>query len=624
MTSYINHFRPVYEGRAVVVWLLALFLLPFSGMPYAWLYAIVALVLLSCRVLQVSTALKFRMSISTKWLTSIEVSDLLTIQKKMREEKDSMYLGTGFEWTQKHCQIAHDIFRMPSTEIPGLPRWLEKSARGRKVQDAIEQLFAPASSKRDRAPQGSSWIHGMEPKKDYVPLHYKALGGHTGVPGTTGSGKTRTYEVISTQVIHLGDVLICIDPKNDREWMLRVKRECERAGRKFLYFNQAKPSESIRLNPIENWSQPSEIPNRISQLLEEGPFRNFAHLFIDRAVKGELYVGDKPNLRSILNYAQAGVAHLLERALKKFFIEMGYESWEQDLAADTQKNSNGPKGGALKVDGMVELYNTRFFIQGNGHESIDGLLATHRHDKDHYTRIIASALPLLQMLATGETGLMLAPKVADFSDEREIWDIDKIIKQKAVLYMGLDSLSNNIVQQAIASMILADVAAVCGAVYNFYEEKPEVVLIIDEIAEAINEQVIQILNKGRGAGFKAFVAFQSRSDLTAKLGNVAKMQQVLGNLNNQIVLRLEDTDTAQWFSDKVGETAIRNLTINSSTSTGTESHVGEFQGSVSRSLQMEKVPLIPTRLIHNLPNLQYFMRVSGGAVYQGRIPILVN
>jgi conjugal transfer pilus assembly protein TraD len=219
---------------------------------------------------------------------------------------------------------------------------------------------------------------------------------------------------------------------------------------------------------------------------------------------------------------------------------------------------------------------------------------------------------------------MLAPKVADFSDEREIWDIDKIIKQKAVLYMGLDSLSNNIVQQAIASMILADVAAVCGAVYNFYEEKPEVVLIIDEIAEAINEQVIQILNKGRGAGFKAFVAFQSRSDLTAKLGNVAKMQQVLGNLNNQIVLRLEDTDTAQWFSDKVGETAIRNLTINSSTSTGTESHVGEFQGSVSRSLQMEKVPLIPTRLIHNLPNLQYFMRVSGGSVYQGRIPILVN
>jgi conjugal transfer pilus assembly protein TraD len=135
-----------------------------------------------------------------------------------------------------------------------------------------------------------------------------AMGGHTLVGGTTGAGKTRTYEVISTQVIHLRDVLIIVDPKNDAEWKRRVERECARSGRKFLYFNQAKPSESIRLNPIENWSQPSEIPSRIAQLMEEGPFRDFAFLFIDRAVKGELYIGDKPTLRSILKYAQSGCA----------------------------------------------------------------------------------------------------------------------------------------------------------------------------------------------------------------------------------------------------------------------------------------------------------------------------
>jgi conjugal transfer pilus assembly protein TraD len=130
------------------------------------------------------------------------------------------------------------------------------------------------------------------------------------------------------------------------------------------------------------------------------------------------------------------------------------------------------------------------------------------------------------------------------------------------------------------------------------------------------------LNKGRGAGFKAFVAFQARADLVAKLGNEAKMLQVLGNLNNQIILRLEDTDTAQWFSDKVGETAIRVVNISNSTNTTTEAHAMEFSGSQSRTLQLEKVPLIPTRLIHSLPNLQYFMRISGGAVFQGRIPII--
>jgi conjugal transfer pilus assembly protein TraD len=100
------------------------------------------------------------------------------------------------------------------------------------------------------------------------------------------------------------------------------------------------------------------------------------------------------------------------------------------------------------------------------------------------------------------------------------------------------------------------------------------------------------------------------------------MLQVLGNLNNQIILRLEDTDTAQWFSDKVGETVIRNIQVSGGTSRGSEGHLGEFNGSITRSLQQETAPLIPTALIQRLPNLQYFMRISGGAVYQGRIPIL--
>jgi conjugal transfer pilus assembly protein TraD len=620
MNSYINHFRPIFEVRAATFWLVAIAILPFSGMPYWWAFVLVALLALLLRSTQVWRALEFRMAISTKWLTTLDVQKLLSIQQRMRTEVNSMYLGIGYEWTQKHCQIAHDIMRMPSTDIPGMPKWLSKTRTGRKLEDAIESIFAPKDSIRDRMPQGSSWLHGLEPKKGLVPFHYKAMGGHTLVGGTTGAGKTRTYEVISTQVIHLGDVLIIVDPKNDAEWKRRVEKECKRAGRKFLYFNQAKPSESIRLNPIENWSQPSEIPGRIAQLMEEGPFRDFAFLFIDRAVKGELYIGDKPTLRSILKYAQSGITTLLDKALDRYFRLNGLEDWEAQVATELTKL--GQKPGASRVDGMVALYNSRFAVFDKGHETIDGLIATHVHDREHYMRIIASALPLLQMLATGETGLMLAPKVDDFEDEREVWDIDKIIKQKAVLYMGLDSLSNSIVQKAIASMILADVAAVCGSIYNFYDAPPEVVLIIDEIAEAINEQVIQVLNKGRGAGFKAFVAFQARADLEARLGNAAKMLQVLGNLNNQIVLRLEDSDTAKWFSEKVGETAIRNLVTSSSTSTGSEAHIGEFTGGVSRSLQLEKVPLIPTDLIHRLPNLQYFMRISGGAVYQGRIPIL--
>lgn len=619
MNSYINHFRPIFEFRAAVGWTLAAILVLVSDMPNAGYFFLLCLVFLLVRSTQIWRALKFRLAISTKWLTVEKIDSLLAQSKKLRssdKDEDAMYLGTGYEWTQKHCQLAHDILRMPTTDIPGLPKWIPK-----ETVRAIEKAFAPGSSIADRSPQGKPWIAGLESTKQAIPFHYKAMGGHTSISGTTGSGKTRTFELISTQVIHNpNDVLIVIDPKNDPDWVVRCRRECERTGRKFLYWKQAAPSQSIRLNPLENWSQPSEIPTRIAQLMEEGPFRQFAFLFIDRSVKGELYVGDKPNLRSILQYAQNGINNLLERALQRFFPEAGKPDWDEEVAGYMQQV--GQKGGGTRLDAMVRMYIERFANVGNGHESIDGLISTFQHDRDHYGRIIASALPLLQMLATGETGLMLAPKADDFSDDREIWDIDKVIKQKAVLYVGADSLSNSMVAQAVMSMLLADIASVAGAIYNFYAKPPEIVLVVDEAAEAVNEQLVQLLNKGRGAGFKAFIAYQTRSDFTAKLGNVAKMQQVLGNLNNQIVLRLEDIDTAQWFAEKAGTTAIRNLVVSSSTSTGTEAHVGEFSGSVSRSAQLEKVPLIPHDLVMQLPNLQYFLRISGGAVYQGRIPII--
>lgn len=616
MSAYTNHFRPLFEARAVAGWLLASVVLPLSGMPHGGYLALVCLLMLAVRGTQVWAALRFRMGISTKWLTKIRIEALLRTSGALRAQEDAMFLGTGFEWTQKHCQIAHDIMRMPSSDIPGIPEWIPAGAAKR-----IESFFAPPNSFPDPAPQGKAWIQGMEPIKVPVPLHYKALGGHTAIAGTTGAGKTRTYEVIATQVIHNpNDVLIIIDPKNDAEFKERARKECERTGRKFLYWKQAAPSQSIRLNPLENWSQPSEIASRIAQLMEEGPFRDFAFLFIDRAVKGELYVGDKPNLRSILRYAQGGINELLDRALRSFFPAAGLADWEDEATPMMQKV--GQKAGGTLLDAMVGLYMERFANKGRGHETIDGLVSTFHHDRDHYGRIIASALPLLQMLATGETGLMLAPKADDFSDDREIWDIQKVIRQKAVLYIGLDSLSNSIVAKAIASMLTADVAAVAGAIYNFYAKPPEVVLMIDEIAECLTENTLQLLNKSRGAGFKVFAAFQSRSDLEAKLGSAAKMLQVLGNMNNQIVLRLEDTDTAEWFSKKKGETAIRNLVTTSSAATASEAHIGEFSGSVSRSAQLEKVPLIPVQLITGLPNLQYFMRISGGAVYQGRIPII--
>lgn len=98
------------------------------------------------------------------------------------------------------------------------------------------------------------------PDLSIIPL--KSLEGHTIMFGTTGSGKTRAYEVMVTQAIHRGDTVIMLDPKGDKDLRERMEMECERAGRKdaFLFFHPAFPKSSIRFDPMRNFTRTTVVP----------------------------------------------------------------------------------------------------------------------------------------------------------------------------------------------------------------------------------------------------------------------------------------------------------------------------------------------------------------------------
>ena len=99
------------------------------------------------------------------------------------------------------------------------------------------------------------------------------------------------------------------------------------------------------------------------------------------------------------------------------------------------------------------------------------------------------------MLTSGDLGGSLSPDPFDLEDTRPIMNFEKIERGGHVLYMCLDSLPDPSVASAIGALAIADLAARAGMRYNLGITR-RITLVIDEIANVINQPLIEILNKG--------------------------------------------------------------------------------------------------------------------------------
>lgn len=612
MRTYQDMFRPVYEGTACAAWAGSTLALLATTPPFWPVFTVGSLAMMFARGKEALDLVKFRASISVSRVEKIAASDAVKISKKHLKEHNAFWLGRGFRWTQRHAEIARGIMFRDPDDVATVPSWVPDSVLRRLIPENFERLREDAI--------GVPWIHGIEPEEQELRLSIDALPGHTLITGTTRSGKTRLYELLSTQIVHKGDVLIVIDPKGDKDWENRLRGECKKAGRKFLYFHPAHPSKSIRINPLANWNTLSEPATRIGQLIDaDGTFAAFAWKTLYRVMRGIVADGERPTIKAAKEYVQLGVEPLLERLLRKEFVAREGAKWDGNLhqfASGAQKSkASGP--GADRLEQMIAKYQT-LDIRNEG---IDSLISMVHHSKEHYSKMIQVLEPILEMLGSDEIGKMLSPDPLDLKDNRPIYDTQKVIEENAVLYVGLDSLSNKIIGSAIGSILLADIASVLGAIYNFRDKK-DIYLFVDEAAEVVNEQTIQILNKGGGAGMKSFIATQTIADFDAVFGSNARTKQALGNLNNVICLRVKDPDMAKWIAESFGTTSARTLNTSYSAGADSSSSFTEFRGQTSRSMTETEIPFVSPDLLTRLPGLQYFAFLAGSALYKGRLPLL--
>lgn len=63
--------------------------------------------------------------------------------------------------------------------------------------------------------------------------------GHTLITGNVGTGKTVLQRLLSISMLHLGHVVVVIDPKNDAEWRESLMEEAKTLGLPFYKFHLA-------------------------------------------------------------------------------------------------------------------------------------------------------------------------------------------------------------------------------------------------------------------------------------------------------------------------------------------------------------------------------------------------
>jgi conjugative coupling factor TraD (TOL family) len=486
-------------------------------------------------------------------------------------------------------------------------------------------------------------LHGIEPREADVSLPLGERVGHTLVPGTTRVGKTRLAELFITQDIRRRnaagehEVVIVFDPKGDADLLKRMYVEARRAKREgeFYVFHLGWPDISARHNAVGRFGRISEVASRIAgQLSGEGnsaAFREFAWRFVNIVARALVELGQRPDYLLIQRHVINIDALFVEYA-QHYFARHEPKAWEVIVQLEARLNDKTiPRNMMGREKRVVAL--EQYLSQIRVYDPVlDGLRSAVRYDRTYFDKIVASLLPLLEKLTTGKIAQLLAPNYSDLEDPRPIFDWMQIVRKRAVVYVGLDVLSDAEVAAAVGNSMFADLVSVAGHIYKFGIDdglpganpggKLPINVHADEFNELMGDEFIPMVNKGGGARVQVTAYTQTLSDIEAKIGNRAKAGQVIGNFNNLVMLRVRETATAELLTKQLPKVEIfTTATMSGATDSSDPQGNTAFTSNTQDRVTTTSVPLIEPAHVVSLPKGQCFALIEGGQLWKVRMPL---
>ena len=429
------------------------------------------------------------------WVRGRQAWRVLRYQRNMRRlptyrlrsdkiplSRRKLFLGRGFRWTQQHTQRLRDTIRPEVQHYvqPGAfyqwARRMEVAWESVPVLSLLARVLRIQASWNPLSPLpavgGKPALHAVEPDEQAVWMDIGERVGHTLVLGTTRVGKTRLAEILITQDIRRGDVVIVFDPKGDAGLLKRIYAEAKRAGRgkDFYLFHLGFPQVSARYNAIGNFSRITEVATRIAnQLPSEGnsaAFKEFAWRFVNIIARALVALGRRPDYQQVRRYIN-DIEPLFMEYTRAHLEQHGAEDWKAQVDELAGKISERNLPAALRGRNSEAIALMRHLQTQDLYDPVlDGLVSAFKYDKTYFDKIVSSVGPLMEKLTTGNIAELISPNYLDEDDPRPIFEWMEVIRRKGIVYVGLDALTDTTVASAVGNSMFADLVSVAGHIYK--------------------------------------------------------------------------------------------------------------------------------------------------------------
>ncbi|KTD56739.1 conjugative coupling factor TraD [Legionella santicrucis] len=554
-----------------------------------------------------------------------------------------LFIGKGFRWLPQHTQRLHQIKQIHNESFMQRGKTYQaareycKKHESNLLSHLLNSPYRLNPFKPDLPVGGSLYLHGLGEKDKPIYIPQEVRVGHTFVVGTTRVGKTRLASILINQDIRNGDAVIVVDPKGDLELVRDMYSACAAAKRldDFRVVHLGFPELSAHYNPLKNYDQISEVATRITDAIaaegEGKQFAAFAWKYVN-IVAICLEEMQQPITYQTIAFYISRLDQLL-MTYADATMPLHYPDYhnqvekmlaEHDCRMDKHGKVPPPMDRTQAVIKYLKSHISKTITSGNVESLHDQIIIDLYDaaimDKTYYDKITASVGPVLSEInKSNASGIFSSHK-----NPHEIELMDAI-KHKKVIYIGLDSLTNPNIAQAVGKAFLSDLVSTAGKIYKESNAHYRLNLHCDELSEIIQDSFVKILNKAGGAGFQVTAYAQTKQDMEVALGNKAKAEVTEGNFNTLIMLRVKNEETANLLVKSLAQVGVVGHTQVSMVNDTPHGEDGVYFNTTNEDrVQTTAVSMIDVNDIISLPKGQAFILVNGGELYKVRIPLPIN